>query len=80
MTLVTLNVGGVEYATTATTLRRYPQSMLARMWEGELPPANKDSKGRCATGTDPSNPDKALHHRVFIKAGVRSFRSDIDTA
>ena len=50
MALVTLNVGGVEYTTTAATLCRRPQSMLARMFEGDLPPCSKDSKDRCSLG------------------------------
>ena len=47
MTLVTVNVGGTEYTTAISTLCRYPDSMLARMFEGNLAPTSKDSKGRC---------------------------------
>ncbi len=46
MALVTLNVGGTVYTTAASTLCRLPDSMLARMFDGDLPPAGQDSKGR----------------------------------
>ncbi len=41
---VSLNVGGVIYTTSFLTLISYPDSMLARMFEGDLPSA-KDRDG-----------------------------------
>ncbi|KAK9830678.1 hypothetical protein WJX74_002057 [Apatococcus lobatus] len=46
MTVVELSVGGSKFATTRATLTRDPESMLARMFDGGLPPCQKDSKGR----------------------------------
>ena len=34
---VFLNVGGITHTTSLTTLTRYPDSMLGRMFGGELP-------------------------------------------
>ncbi len=48
MPLVTLNVGGTEYTTALSTLCRCPDSMLARMFEGDFPPTEKDGKDRYA--------------------------------
>ncbi len=50
MTIVSLNVGGVEYTTSVTTLCRHPQSMLARMFQGDLPPSSCDGQGRYYQG------------------------------
>ena len=46
MKFVKLDVGGVNYTTTRGTLTREPGSMLARMFEGELPPCEQDKDGR----------------------------------
>lgn len=46
MTVVDLNVGGVRFTTTKSTLTREPESMLARMFEGELAPCEQDREGR----------------------------------
>ncbi|KAK9830843.1 hypothetical protein WJX74_009566 [Apatococcus lobatus] len=46
MTVVELSVGGAKFTTTRATLTREPESMLARMFDGGLPPCQKDSKGR----------------------------------
>ena len=35
--IIRLDVGGTPYATSLETLCRYPESMLARMFTGELP-------------------------------------------
>lgn len=35
--VIMLNVGGTPYATSRDTLCRYPDSMLARMFSGDLP-------------------------------------------
>ena len=43
--IIELNVGGVAYTTSRSTLTRYPDSMLARMFTGDLPSA-KDKDGR----------------------------------
>ena len=46
MTVVDLNVGGAKFTTTQDTLTREPESMLARMFDGDLPPCQRDNKGR----------------------------------
>ena len=46
MQVVELNVGGTTYATTRSTLCKHPDSMLARMFEGDLQPSHLDSQGR----------------------------------
>jgi len=44
--LVELNVGGIFYSTTLTTLTREPDSLLGRIFTGAQPAPPKDSKGR----------------------------------
>ena len=44
--VVELNVGGHLYTTTKTTLCKVEDSMLAKMFSGDLPPAYRDSQGR----------------------------------
>ena len=46
MEVVELNVGGIHYATTRSTLCKHSTSMLARMFSGDVPPAHQDRKGR----------------------------------
>ena len=46
MIVLDLNVGGVKYTTTVETLTKHPERMLARMFEGDLPASQRDSKGR----------------------------------
>jgi hypothetical protein len=41
---VTLDVAGVKYSTTMSTLTRYPESMLGRMFGGDVPSA-RNSEG-----------------------------------
>jgi len=41
---VSLNVGGVRYTTSLSTLTKHPDSMLGRMFGGDLPTA-KDKEG-----------------------------------
>ena len=45
--VISLNVGGVIFTTSVTTLTHYPNSMLAAMFdmESERPPARKDGQG-----------------------------------
>ncbi len=43
--LVRLNVGGVIYMTTRTTLCSYPDSMLAAMFSGSMMPGIQDEEG-----------------------------------
>ena len=50
MTVVELNVGGTIFTTTKTTLNRDPNSMLARMFDGDLPPCQQDQQGRRVLG------------------------------
>lgn len=49
MTVVDLNVGGIRFTTTIDTLTREPESMLARMFGGELAPCEQDRDGRWGT-------------------------------
>lgn len=46
MEVIELNVGGYHYATTKATLCKYDNSMLARMFSGDMAPGHYDSKGR----------------------------------
>ncbi len=74
MALVPLNVGGTGYTTTAATLCRFPNSMLARMFEGDLLPTHKDSKGRCALIDRPVGQwQRVTFHRQFPLASLRNF-------
>jgi hypothetical protein len=43
--IIELNVGGKYYATTLTTLHKFPDSMLARMFSGQFP-TTQDKDGR----------------------------------
>ena len=43
---ISLNVGGTRYTTSLSTLMRYPDSMLGRMFGGDFPTA-KDKDGAC---------------------------------
>ena len=53
--VISLNVGGVIFTTTITTLTQYPNSMLAAMFdtESERPPARKDGQGNFFIDRDP---------------------------
>ena len=53
--MITLNVGGTLFTTTVATLIKYPDSMLAAMFnpESERPPAQKDSSGNYFIDRDP---------------------------
>ena len=42
--VIKLNVGGTVYATSSMTLCQYPDSMLARMIEGDVP-TETDAEG-----------------------------------
>ena len=52
--LIFLNVGGTIFTTTVATLTKYPDSLLAAMFnlESERPPARKDDKGRKLLSTE----------------------------
>lgn len=43
--VVTLNVGGVNYNTTRSTLTKYPDSMLGAMFSGQFVPTAFDTQG-----------------------------------
>lgn len=49
--LVSLNVGGVIYSTTRTTLTKYPDSMLGAMFNGNMK-TTMDGKGNCFIDRD----------------------------
>ena len=53
--MINLNVGGTVFATTRATLTKYPDSMLAIMFnpESERPPAEKDNYGNFFIDRDP---------------------------
>ena len=44
--VVELNVGGIYFTTTKSTLCKEPSSMLARMFAGDMTPSTKDKQGR----------------------------------
>lgn len=43
--VITLNVGGVLYTTTRSTLSKYPDSMIGAMFNGQFVPTNFDQQG-----------------------------------
>ena len=43
--VVTLNIGGVMYTTTRSTLTKYPDSMLGAMFSGQFVPTAYDNQG-----------------------------------
>ena len=49
--IINLNVGGKLYTTSISTLTKYPDSMLGRMFEGDLPSA-KDAHGSVVIDRD----------------------------
>ena len=49
--IINLNVGGRFYTTSISTLTKYPDSMLGRMFEGDLPSA-KDAQGNVVIDRD----------------------------
>ena len=49
--IINLNVGGKFYTTSISTLTKYPDSMLGRMFEGNLPSA-KDAQGNVVIDRD----------------------------
>ena len=44
--VIELNVGGMLYTTTRSTLTKFPDSMLGRMFGGDTQPSHLDSQGR----------------------------------
>lgn len=46
MGVIELNVGGHHFITTRTTLCKHANSMLARMFSGDMTPALQDTQGR----------------------------------
>lgn len=44
--VVELNVGGIFYTTSLTTLKKHPNSLLAGMFSGKQEPPPKDAKGK----------------------------------
>ena len=46
MQVVELNVGGTLYAMMRSTLCKDPDSMLAKLFEGDLQPSHLDNQGR----------------------------------
>ena len=53
--MISLNVGGTQFTTTVATLTKYPNSMLALMFnsESDRPPAEKDDQGSYFIDRDP---------------------------
>ena len=49
--IINLNVGGKFYTTSISTLTKYPDSMLGRMFEGDLP-STKDAQGNVVIDRD----------------------------
>ena len=67
--VVTLNVGGALFTTTVATLTKYPNSMLAAMFDqkSERPPARKDNQGNFFIDAEPE-PFKMILR--FLRRGV----------
>ena len=53
--MISLNVGGTHFSTSVATLTKYPNSMLASMFnpESDRPPAEKDEQGSYFIDRDP---------------------------
>ena len=53
--VISLNVGGTIFVTSVATLTKYPNSMLAAMFDpkSERPPARKDNQGNFFIDSDP---------------------------
>ncbi len=50
--VIGLNVGGKIYTTSRSTLTKYPESMLARMFNGSLQPSATDAQGNYVIDRD----------------------------
>ena len=74
--VITLNVGGTFFTTTVTTLTKYPNSLLAAMFEpeSERPPARKDNQGNFFIDGEPE-PFKMILR--FLRRG--KLTEDIDS-
>jgi len=59
--IVDLNVGGTAYSTSGSTLRRYPESMLCRMFAGSLA-SKRDAVGRVFIDRDGTIFRHVLNH------------------
>merc|ERR1712117_39880 len=73
--VITLNVGGTLFTTTITTLTKYPNSLLAAMFEpdSERPPARKDKEGNFFIDGEPKPFEMILR---FLRRG--KLTEDID--
>merc|ERR1712117_724967 len=73
--VITLNVGGTLFTTTITTLTKYPNSLLAAMFEpdSECPPARKDKEGNFFIDGEPKPFEMILR---FLRRG--KLTEDID--
>ena len=67
--VISLNVGGTIFTTSVATLTKYPNSLLAAMFnpESERPPARKDDNGNFFIDGEPE-PFKWILH--FLRRGV----------
>ena len=73
--VITLNVGGTLFTTTMATLTKYPNSLLAAMFEpgSERPPARKDKEGNFFIDGEPKPFETILR---FLRRG--KLTEDID--
>ena len=73
--VITLNVGGTLFTTTMATLTKYPNSLLAAMFEpgSERPPARKDKEGNYFIDGEPKPFEMILR---FLRRG--KLTEDID--
>ena len=73
--VITLNVGGTLFTTTVATLTKYPNSLLAAMFEPglERPPARKDKEGNFFIDGEPKPFETIL---FFLRRG--KLTEDID--
>ena len=74
--VVELNIGGHYFTTTRTTLTKEPESMLARMFEGDLEPSCKDSSGRYFIDRDGSAFQHVLTYLRGEKLPLAAFGAD----
>ena len=69
--VITLNVGGALFTTTVATLTKYPNSLLAAMFdpESERPPARQDKQGNFFIDGEPKPFEMILR---FLRRGKLS--------
>lgn len=74
--VIELNIGGHYFATTRTTLTKEPESMLGRMFNGDLEPSLKDGSGRYFVDRDGSAFQHVLTYLRGEKLAAAAFGAE----